>query len=277
MNKYTVKEIQALLQQIDDENAPLFKEIVQDERKSVQKLVARWYKQKKQEEQAKRQWQEMSRYERQLFEQGIEYIAGIDEAGRGPLAGPVVAAAVMLPKDAYIPGLNDSKKLSEAKRETLFHMIQSCAISIGIGVVTAAEIDEMNIYEATKKAMIKAVEQLSPKPDYLLIDAMTLPISTPQQSIVKGDANSVSIAASSIIAKVTRDHFMKQLAKQYPQYGFEKNMGYGTAQHLEAIRVYGTIDEHRRSFSPIKEMIEMKKEGKEYDQTHRQSIAGFSI
>lgn len=268
MNQYTVKEIQALLQQINDEHDPLLKEIAQDERKSVQRLVARWHKQKRQEEEAKRQWQEMSRYEQQLFAQGIEYIAGIDEAGRGPLAGPVVAAAVILPKDAYIPGLNDSKKLSEAKRETLFHMIQSCAVSIGIGVVTAAEIDEINIYEATKKAMIKAVEQLSPKPDYLLIDAMTLPIPTPQQSIVKGDANSVSIAASSVIAKVTRDHFMKQLAKRYPQYGFEKNMGYGTAQHLEAIRTYGTIDEHRRSFAPIKEMIKAKKEGEQYDEPH---------
>ncbi|MFC4184618.1 ribonuclease HII [Saccharococcus thermophilus] len=255
MEQYTVKEIQALLRQIHDEHDPLLKEIMQDERKSVQQLVARWWKRKKQEEQAKRQWEAMTRYEKQLHEQGIEWIAGIDEAGRGPLAGPVVAAAVILPKDVYIPGLNDSKKLSEAKREQLFHIIQSCAISIGIGVVTAAEIDEINIYEATKKAMVKAVQQLSPQPHYLLIDAMTLPIATPQQSIIKGDANSVSIAASSIIAKVTRDHFMKQLAKRYPQYGFDKNMGYGTRQHLEAIRTYGAIEEHRRSFSPVKEII----------------------
>jgi ribonuclease HII len=256
MEQYTVKEIQALLRQIDDEHDPLLEAIMQDERKSVQQLVARWRKQKKQEEQAKRQWEEMTRYERQLYEKGIEWIAGIDEAGRGPLAGPVVAAAVILPKDAYIPGLNDSKKLSEAKRETLFHAIQSCAVSIGIGVVTAAEIDEINIYEATKKAMVKAVQQLSPQPHYLFIDAMALPIPTPQQSIIKGDANSVSIAAASIIAKVTRDHFMKQLAKRYPQYGFDKNMGYGTRQHLEAIRTYGAIEEHRRSFSPVKEMLE---------------------
>lgn len=259
--KRTIKEIESLLQTLTDEHHPLFQELCHDERKSVQKLIARWYKQKESAAQAKQQWNQMSRHEQQLYNNGVHYIAGVDEVGRGPLAGPVVAAAVILPKDVYIPGLNDSKKLSEAKRERLFDTIQSCAVSIGIGVATAAEIDEVNIYEATKIAMIRAIQQLTPQPDYVLIDAMKLPIDIPQQSLIKGDANSVSIAASSIIAKVTRDRFMKRLGMQYPQYGFEKHMGYGTEYHLQAIRTYGITNEHRRSFAPVKEVLQQKREG----------------
>lgn len=253
--KRTVKEIEQLLLTLDEQH-PLFQEIACDERKSVQTLLARWYKQKERAQKERQQWKQMSRYEQSLYAKGVSCIAGIDEAGRGPLAGPVVAAAVILPKDAYVPGLNDSKKLSEAKREALFEQIQAVAISIGIGIVSAKEIDELNIYQATKKAMVQAVEQLFPKPSYLLIDAMELPIDIPQQSLIKGDANSISIAASSIVAKVTRDRMMKQLGTKYPQYGFEKHMGYGTEYHLQAIRTYGITEQHRRSFAPVREALQ---------------------
>jgi len=249
-----VKEIQQLLLTLDEQH-PLFQEIARDERKSVQKLLARWRKQKENAEKERNQWEQMSRYEQSLYAKGVSYVAGIDEAGRGPLAGPVVAGAVILPPDVYLPGLNDSKKLSEAKREALFEQIQAAAVSIGIGIVSAKEIDELNIYQAAKKAMMKAVEQLFPQPDYLLIDAMELPLAIPQQSLIKGDANSVSIAAASIVAKVTRDSIMKQLGEQYPQYGFEKHMGYGTEYHLQAIRTYGVTEHHRRSFAPVKELL----------------------
>lgn len=254
MMKRTVKEIEQLLRTLD-EHHPLFQEIARDERKSVQNLLMRWYKQKERAQKEQNQWKQMSQYEQSLYAKGVTFVAGIDEAGRGPLAGPVVAAAVILPKDAYLPGLNDSKKLSEAKREALFAQIQATAISIGIGIVSAKEIDERNIYQATKQAMVQAIEQLTPKPEYLLIDAMELPLAVPQQSLIKGDANSVSIAAASVVAKVTRDAIMKQLAAQYPQYGFEKHMGYGTEYHLQAIRTYGVTEHHRRSFAPVKELV----------------------
>ncbi len=171
----------------------------------------------------------------------------------GPLAGPVVAAAVILGEDFYLPGLNDSKKVSESKREQFYKYIMEHAICVAIGKATAAEIDELNIYQATKLAMSRAVDSLKIKPDYLLIDAMEIPITIPQKPIIKGDAKSVSIAASSIIAKVTRDRYMKDLGEKYPHFGFENHMGYGTAAHMESIEKYGIIDEHRRSFAPIKQ------------------------
>jgi ribonuclease HII len=260
MRKQTVKEIEQLLATITDEQDPRFLQICEDERKSVQKLVVRWHKQKKFKAAQKALFEQMSRYERELYEQNVQYIAGVDEVGRGPIAGPVVAAAVILPKNAYLLGLNDSKKLSEAKREELYEQIMNCAVSIGVGIVSAAEIDQLNIYQATKKAMLQAVQQLTPQPDYLLIDAMELPVSIPQLSMIKGDANSISIAASSIIAKVTRDRFMKELGNQYPEYGFEKHMGYGTKEHLEAIQKYGIISEHRKSFAPVREAMQIQKE-----------------
>ncbi|MGX1900325.1 ribonuclease HII [Thermolongibacillus altinsuensis] len=253
--KRTVEEVKHLLQIIDDENDERFQEIMKDERKSVQQLVQRWYKQKEKEKREQQRFSEMLRHEKSLYAQGIRYIAGVDEVGRGPLAGPVVAAAVILPSDVYLPGLNDSKKLSESKREELFEQIQDVALAIGVGVVSAKEIDEINIYEATKKAMMKAVNELTIQPDHLLIDAMQLPLLIPQTSIIKGDANSVSIAASSIIAKVTRDRMMKKIGEQYPNYGFEKHMGYGTKEHLQAIETYGVTPEHRKSFAPVREMI----------------------
>ena len=193
----------------------------------------------------------MLNYENDLFNSGINYIAGIDEVGRGPLVGPVVAAAVILPKGFFDERINDSKKLSEKKRNELYQIISDEAISIGIGVISNERIDEINIYEATKEAMKEAVNNLNVLPDYLLIDAMKLDIDIPSLSIIKGDSKSQSIAAASIVAKVVRDNMMYELDKKYPMYDFANNKGYGTKKHMEAIQKYGIISEHRKSFKPV--------------------------
>ena len=176
-------------------------------------------------------------------------VAGIDEAGRGPLAGPVVAAAVILPKDIFLPFLNDSKKVTEKRRDVLFDQIKQEAIAYGIGIASNALIDEINILQATYEAMREAISKLSKTPDILLVDAVHIPdINIKQVGIVKGDAKSVNIAAASILAKVTRDRLMLEYDKIYPEYGFASNKGYGTAKHIEALKAYGACDIHRRSF-----------------------------
>ncbi len=197
----------------------------------------------------------MKEFENELYESGIKYIAGIDEVGRGPLVGPVVTAAVILPRDFYDERINDSKKLTEKKRELLYDVIMENAVSVGIGISSEDVIDEINILEATKKAMIEAVNNLSVKPEYLLIDAVKLNIDIPQISIIKGDAKSESIAAASIIAKVTRDRMMIELDKLHPEYDFKHNKGYGTKKHIEAIEKYGIIKEHRKTFAPCDKYI----------------------
>ena len=255
MKPLTIKEIEEKLfdnnrEMIDEE---LMVELQRDGRKGVQKLLKRYEKEKQKEYELKQQFKQMSIHEQRLKEKGYQNIAGVDEVGRGPLAGPVVAAAVILPDDFYLLGINDSKKLSEKKREEFYEKIVQEATSIGIGLVQADEIDRLNIYQATKKAMKAAVLDLHIQPDYLLIDAMDISVKTPQQKLIKGDSLSVSIAASSIVAKVTRDRMMKKIGKKYPQYGFEHHMGYGTSSHLKAIEKYGVIDIHRRTFTPIKE------------------------
>lgn len=191
----------------------------------------------------------MLEYERALYAKGYEFICGIDEAGRGPLCGPVVAAAVILKKDDHIEGVNDSKKLTEKKREELFEIIKERAVAWSVGIVDEETIDRINILEATRLAMKKAVEGLSQKPDFALVDAeKKVSIDVPYSPIIKGDALSESIAAASIIAKVTRDHMIIELDKEYPEYGFAKNKGYGTKEHTEAILKYGLCKAHRRSF-----------------------------
>lgn len=197
----------------------------------------------------------MKKFENELYESGIKYIAGIDEVGRGPLVGPVVTAAVILPRDFYDERINDSKKLTEKKRELLYDVIMENAVSVGIGISSEDVIDEINILEATKKAMIEAVNNLSVKPEYLLIDAVKLNIDIPQISIIKGDAKSESIAAASIVAKVTRDRMMIELDKIHPEYDFKHNKGYGTKKHIEAIEKYGIIKEHRKTFAPCDKYI----------------------
>lgn len=188
-------------------------------------------------------------YEKRAGEQGFSAVCGIDEAGRGPLAGPVCAAAVILPPDCDIPGLNDSKKLSEKKREALFPVIQAKALAFGIGWATAEEIDRVNILQATFLAMARAVEALPAPADYALVDGNRMPpLPIPGETIVKGDATSASIAAASILAKVSRDRLLRRLDEEHPEYGFAKHKGYGTKAHYEAIRKYGLLPEHRRSF-----------------------------
>lgn len=194
-------------------------------------------------------------YEKKLYKQNINLIAGIDEVGRGPLAGPVVAAAVILPKNFYDKRINDSKKISEKKREELYEVIISNAISVGFGVVSNERIDEINIYEATKEAMKQAINNLNIEPEYLLIDAMKLDAFIPSMSIIKGDASSQSIAAASIVAKVVRDKMMYELDKKYPLYDFKNNKGYGTKKHIDAINKYGVLPEHRKSFKPVCDII----------------------
>jgi ribonuclease HII len=195
-------------------------------------------------------------FEQEARRCGYRHIAGIDEAGRGPLAGPVVAAAVILRARCRLAGVDDSKLLSEAKREQLYTAIVEKAVSVGIGSADAGEIDSLNILEATRLAMRRAIENLAPSPDYLLVDAVTLPaVRVPVRPIIKGDALSMSIAAASIIAKVTRDHLMAAYHEMFPQYNFLSHKGYGTAEHLQRLSRFGPCAIHRLTFSPVREAI----------------------
>lgn len=253
MEKMTIGEIEQKLLIERSHDDAFIQFLKKDERKGVQKVLAKWEKLCAKEELLQKKFVEMTSFEREIRKQGFQLIAGIDEAGRGPLAGPVVAAAVILPEEFYLPGIDDSKKLSEQSREEYFAYIQSEAIAVGVGIIDAQEIDSINILEAAKKAMLNAVSQLTVSPDYLLVDAVKLETPYPAEALIKGDARSVTIAAASIIAKVTRDRLMKEIDKEYPHYGFASNMGYGTAAHLDALRTYGVTPYHRRSFSPVKE------------------------
>lgn len=191
------------------------------------------------------------KYERELYKQNINLIGGIDEVGRGPLIGPVVAACVILPKNFKLEGLTDSKKLSEKKRNMFNEIILDKAISIGIGVVDEKQIDELNIYNATKVAMKKAIDNMDIKPEHVLIDAMPLDLEMPSTSIIKGDSKSITIAAASVVAKVYRDNLLVELDKKYPMYGLKQNKGYPTKKHLDAIKEYGICKYHRLSFGPV--------------------------
>ena len=251
----TTTEIKYKLSTITNKEDPFLIECQTDQRKGVQQLVGKWFKQYEQEKKLQSQFYSMLHFEREAKKNGFHLIAGIDEVGRGPLAGPVVAAAVILKEDCYIPGLNDSKKLSASMRDRFYDMIHEQAEAIGVGIVPPSIIDDINIYEATKLGMTKAIENLSKAPTYLLLDAMKLDLQIPQTSIIKGDSKSISIAASSVIAKVTRDRLMEEMAIQYPEYGFDQHMGYGTKQHIAALKKHGVTKYHRKSFSPIKELI----------------------
>ena len=191
------------------------------------------------------------KFEKELYKKGIKLIAGVDEVGRGPLIGPVVAAAVILPQKFKLEGLTDSKKLSEKKREEFYKVIKEEAIAIGIGVIDEKRIDEINIYEATKEAMYEAINNLNIKPEHILIDAMRLDLDIPSTSIIKGDLLSISISAASVIAKVTRDHMLYDIDKEYPMYDLKNNKGYGTKKHMEAIKKYGITKYHRLSYKPV--------------------------
>ena len=197
------------------------------------------------------------KYEKELFERNINNVAGTDEAGRGPLYGPVVAACVVLPKNFKLEGLNDSKKLTEKKRNEYYeYLIKN--VKYGIGIVNNEEIDEINIYEASRKAMIKAIEEVRKqiKVEYVLTDAMPIELDIPVKPIIKGDAKSITIAAASVIAKVTRDKMMYEIDEKHPEYGFKNHKGYPTKKHIEAINQYGLIDGYRKTYGPIKKYIE---------------------
>ncbi len=245
----SIKEIKLLFEQSEREqwNA-LFSQFEEDERVGVQKLVGQYRRKMLAYEKEQARLEKMLEFEKKY---GDRYtcICGIDEAGRGPFAGPVVAGAVVLPVGLKIQGLNDSKQVSPRRREELYQEIREKAVSFGVGVSSPARIDEINILQATYEAMCHAVEDLSVVPDLLLNDAVTIPqLPIRQLGIVKGDGRSLSIAAASIVAKVTRDRMMEEYAQIYPEYGFERNKGYGSAEHREALKKYGPCAIHRRSF-----------------------------
>lgn len=248
---YTIKELEAALAapEVSEEFLAACRE---DPRKAAARLVRRY--EKAQAEHAR--LLKMYAYEHEAWVRGHEIVAGVDEAGRGPLAGPVSVAAVILPHDLCLPKLNDSKKLSAKVREELFDEIQEKAIAVGTALIDAQTIDRVNIYQATINGMYEAIFSLQPEPQEVLIDAVPLEnLPMASQSIIKGDAKSASIAAASIIAKVTRDRLMDEYDKIYPEYGFAQHKGYGTAQHIEALKKYGPCPIHRRSFEPVRSLV----------------------
>ena len=247
-----VKEQLAILRDLDDPRWASFEE---DSRTGVQAAIRKRRKAILAELAEEERLETLLNYEKSLYARGIELIAGVDEVGRGPLAGPVVAAAVILPKLCKIKGLNDSKKIPKSKHEAIYNQVMKEAVAVGIGIKDNYVIDDVNIYEATKLAMIEAIEKLNPQPEHLLIDAMNLDLPIEQTSIIKGDANSLSIAAASIAAKVTRDKMMADYEQEFPGFAFAKNAGYGTKEHLSGIDKFGVTPIHRRSFEPIKSII----------------------
>ena len=253
----TIKEVKERLAMIDELDHPLFEELIYDARAGVQSAINKRKRELQKQVEEDLRLEKMLAYEKELYAQGVQLIAGVDEVGRGPLAGPVVAAAVILPKNCKIPGLNDSKKIPKSKHQAIYQAVLDQAISVGIGVKDNHVIDRVNIYEATKLAMLEAIHELEPQPQHLLIDAMKLDLPISQTPIIKGDANSLSIAAASIVAKVTRDQMMVAYDQEYPGYDFAQNAGYGTTKHLEGLEKQGVSPIHRRSFEPIKSMTDV--------------------
>lgn len=228
----------------------------QDSRVSVQKLIEAYDRKVLKLQAEFSRIQNMYSFESEFYDQGLFQVAGVDEVGRGPIAGPVTVAAVILPPRAFLPGLNDSKKIPEHKREILYDQIMSMAVAVSCISYGPERIDELNIYEATRQAMYEAVQTLSLSPDAVMVDAMKLPdLSMPVRSIIKGDAKSANIAAASIIAKVTRDRYMKEMDAIYPEYGFGDHKGYYTQAHKYAVEQYGVTPIHRKSFEPIKSIV----------------------
>lgn len=254
--KYTISQIKELLSSIHSMEDPMFQQLSLDMRKGVQTALKSCQKRIEKEQKRAEHFIEMQYYERLAYKEGASFIAGVDEVGRGPLAGPVVAAAVILPKNIEDLGFDDSKKLSASKREEIYRLIQEKAIAIGIGIVDADIIDQVNIYQASRLAMQQAVSELKIQPDYLLIDAMKIDVNTPQIGIIKGDAKSISIAAASIVAKQVRDQMMQEFDELYPGYDFSNNAGYGTPKHLEGLKSKGICPIHRKTFAPIKDYLE---------------------
>ena len=254
--KYTISQIKEILGSIHSVEDPMFQQLSLDMRKGVQTALKSCQKRIEKEQKRAEHFIEMQYYERLAYQEDASFIAGVDEVGRGPLAGPVVAAAVILPKNIKDLGFDDSKKLSASKREEIYRLIQEKAIAIGIGIVDADIIDQVNIYQASRLAMQQAVSELKIQPDYLLIDAMKIDVNTPQIGIIKGDAKSISIAAASIVAKQVRDQMMQEFDALYPGYDFSNNAGYGTPKHLEGLHKKGICPIHRKTFAPIKDFLQ---------------------
>lgn len=253
MKQLKTKEVEQLLQQTAEEQLPaVLEQLLQDERRSVQSLAQRQQRKLEKQQRERQRLAAMWRYEQQAKAAGYRWIAGTDEVGRGPLAGPVVAAAVILPESADLPEIKDSKKLTEKQRETLNVLIQQQAIAWHVVEISESVIDEINILEASRLAMQQAVAGLSQAADFVLVDGLPNPqITLPAQAIVKGDNQSISIAAAAIIAKVYRDHLMDAYDEQYPGYGFAANKGYPTEAHLKAIEQQGPCPIHRLTFRPL--------------------------
>ena len=256
--KQTVKEIVEQLKNYPYQEDDWIQQLKKDERKGVQQALLRWEKKGKKERIRQKMHQKRHQFDRSFVSDHAK-IAGVDEAGRGPLFGPVVTAAVILGNRIdRLVDVNDSKQLSFEERERLERLIKEDAVAYSIHIQSAATIDELNIYQATKQSMQIAVQQLSVEPELVLTDAMKLDLHLPVVDIIKGDEKSLSIAAASILAKTARDRLMREYSKTYPAYGFERNAGYGTKEHLEAIQTYGVLEEHRRTFEPIRSLLQKK-------------------
>lgn len=253
IEKLSIKQIKDLM--VKECNEELLTAIKNDTRKGVQSIYISYQREMKERQRVAN----LYTFENECIANGYKLIAGVDEVGRGPLAGPVVVASVILPENFFIEKINDSKKLSEATREKIYDIIMENAIAVNRAIIDEKTIDRVNIYQAAMNGMYEAIYGLNPKPDAVLIDAMPLEsLDIYHQSIIKGDAKSASIAAASIVAKVERDRMMNEFDKIYPQYGFAKNKGYGTSEHLETLRKYGPCEIHRKSFEPIKSMVMQK-------------------
>jgi len=253
---YTVAEIKKLIEQGETLSEEFLAALKNDGRAGVRRLYRQWQKQQKMLQEEMLRLEGLYRFEEKLYKMGFNCVAGVDEAGRGPLAGPVFAAAVILPRRARLPGLNDSKKISPQKREKLFTEIKRIARAWAMGVATVKEIDELNIYHAALLAMRRAVHRLKKKPDYVLVDGFAVPgLPVRQMPLVGGDGLSASIAAASILAKVGRDRVMDVYHRRFPQYGFDRNRGYPTRQHLNALERFGPCSIHRQNFEPIKQLL----------------------
>ncbi|MBL3530135.1 ribonuclease HII [Companilactobacillus zhachilii] len=251
-NKYTIKDVKELLSETEVDQT-LLTELSQDDRSGIKKLLEQYYKKQTKRQELIERFHHKEFLEKPFWDNGAD-VAGVDEVGRGPLAGPVVTAAVILPPDNTLYEVDDSKKLSIAKRDELYKQICDQAVDISVGVGSPALIDSQNIYHATELTMRDAINGLYLQPDHILVDAMTIPVDIPQTKLIKGDAKSLSIGAASIVAKVARDRLMTMYSHIYPEFGFEKNDGYGTKQHLEALEKVGRTKIHRLSFAPVKKI-----------------------
>lgn len=249
-NKYTIKDVKELLNSADFDK-DLLTELSQDQRAGVKKLLEQYYKNQAQKQALIEKFHHKEFLEKPYWDKQ-QYVAGVDEVGRGPLAGPVVTAAVILPSDNTLYEVDDSKKLSIAKRKELYIQICQQAIDISVAVGSPQLIDQENIYHATELTMRDSINNLYLKPDHILVDAMTIPVDISQTKLIKGDSKSLSIGAASIVAKVARDKLMTMYSRKYPEFGFENNDGYGTKQHLQALDEFGRTPIHRLSFAPVK-------------------------